>query len=550
MAELLLARMRFPMPRRTDLDIRTATGGAAVNATRVVRILLVDDDPQASALIELALAEAPFRWMLETVPTATAGLRRIIADDHDVYLIDQQLPDRNGISLIAEMKSQGTEKPFILMTGHGSGSLDEAALHEGAADYVEKHMAGTHLARSIRYALRDFEGSRLLREREEQLRQAQKMEALGRLAGGVAHDFNNLLTAIVGYADLITERLDPTEQTAREMNEIRKAADSAAALTRQLLSFSRKQFLNPTILDLNETASGPLQMLPRLIGEHIQTSVSLARNLPRVKADASQMEQILVNLVLNARDAMPLGGDLTIETANVTMDQERLARENLTLPAGPYVMLAVKDTGSGMDAETRVHAFEPFFTTKPKGKGTGLGLATVYGIVDQSGGGVSITSAPGRGTNVRIYLPPAPVTDSPARTEVITIADTGGSELVLLVEDNDSVRDLAVNALRRRGYTVIEKRNAEEAIEWSISSNVKPHLLVTDVVMPGLSGPNLAARLLQQNPHLRLLFMSGYTDDLTGNPGSSWGVPMLQKPFTPAKLAEYVRHALDSKTRA
>jgi CheY-like chemotaxis protein len=246
---------------------------------------------------------------------------------------------------------------------------------------------------------------------------------------------------------------------------------------------------------------------------------------------------------------MPLGGDLTIETANVTLDGARLARENIAVPAGTYVMLAVNDSGSGMDADTRARAFEPFFTTKPKGKGTGLGLATVYGIVDQSGGGVSITSAPGRGTSVHIYLPTAEGAADPPRAEVVPFRDSGGTETILLVEDNDSVRDLAVRALRRRGYTVVEARNAEDAIEWMLTSGVKPHLLVTDVVMPGLSGPNLAARLLQRNPHLRVLFMSGYTDD-SGLHGSSWGVPMLPKPFTPAKLAEHVRHALDAAARA
>jgi signal transduction histidine kinase len=519
---------------------------AGVDGPPLVRILVVDDDPHAVLLIEMALAGAPFRSVIDAAPTATTGLERIKADDHDVYVIDQQLPDRPGIELIREMKARGADKPFILMTGHGSGALDEAALNEGAADYVEKHLVGAHLERSIRYALRDWTASRLLRDREEQLRQAQKMEAIGRLAGGVAHDFNNLLTAIVGYADLISERLDPADQTAREMTEIRKAADSAAALTRQLLTFSRKQFLHPTVLDLNETVSNLLQMLPRLIGEHIQTGVVLARGLAKVRADASQIEQILINLVLNARDAMPLGGDLTIETANVVLDADRLAKENLALAPGPYVLLSVNDTGFGMDAETRAHAFEPFFTTKQKGKGTGLGLATVYGIVDQSGGGVAISTAPGRGTSMRIYLPVTSAAQETAETEVVRVHDTGGAETILLVEDNDAVRGLAVKALQQRGYSVVEARSAEEAMEWSAASGVKPHLLVTDVVMPGLSGPNLAARMLQQNPRLRVLFMSGYTDDVTTTHAGSWGVPLLQKPFSPALLSERVRHALDT----
>jgi signal transduction histidine kinase len=528
------------------------TAAARVGALRLpaigsVRILLVDDDPQARTLIEMALVEATFESVIEIVTTVGAGLARIESDEHDLYLIDQQLPDGTGVALIQQARSQGAHKPFILLTGYGSGALDEEASRAGAADYVEKHLVGTHLERSIRYTLRTWQASRLLHDRDEQLRQAQKMEAIGRLAGGVAHDFNNLLTAIIGYTDLIGERIDPNDQLGRDVTEIRKAADRCAALTRQLLAFSRKQFLNPTILDLNETVSGLLQMLPRVIGEHIKTTVNLARDLARVEADVSQMEQVLVNLVLNARDAMPAGGHLTIETANATLDDERLAAENLALPAGPYVMLSITDTGIGMDAATRARAFEPFFTTKPKGKGTGLGLATVYGIVDQSGGGIGITTAPGRGTGMRIYLPASNGSAEAPAPQPHAAHDSAGSETLLLVEDNDSVRALAAKALRRRGYTVHEARDAEDAIDWALTSGIRPQLLVTDVVMPGLSGPNLAARLMQLNPQLRVLFMSGYTGDVSAVHGNFWGVvPLLQKPFTPAALAERVRLALDA----
>jgi two-component system, cell cycle sensor histidine kinase and response regulator CckA len=265
-----------------------------------------------------------------------------------------------------------------------------------------------------------------------------------------------------------------------------------------------------------------------------------------VKADPSQMEQVLVNLVLNARDAMPMGGHLAIETSNVDLDEERISTERLNLDLGAYVMLAVRDTGSGMDAETRDRVFEPFFTTKAKGKGTGFGLPTVYGIIDQSGGAISMDTAPGRGTSIRIYLP---VTEEAAerQPEPQAVFTGGGNETLLVVEDNDAVRELAVHALRKRGYTVHEARNGEEAIEWSAASSVKPDLLVTDVVMPGLSGPNLAARLLQQNPRLRVLYMSGYTEDATSVHGTLWGgIPMLQKPFTPSQLNERVRLALDT----
>jgi signal transduction histidine kinase len=363
---------RVARPTRSQHDIRH------------VSILLIDDDPQAQALIEMALIDAHFDRTIDVATTAAAGLARIKANHHDIYLVDQRLPDGTGLELIRAAKDLGTDKPFILMTGYGSGALDEAALREGAADYVEKHLVGAHLERSIRYALRNWQSSRALHDREEQLRQSQKMEAIGRLAGGVAHDFNNLLTAIIGYTDMITERIDVDPATAREVREIRAAADRGSALTRQLLAFSRKQFLNPTVINVNESVAGLLHMLPRLIGDHIQTDARLGTGLGFVRADASQIEQVIVNLVLNARDAMPTGGHITIETANVTLDDDRLADDGVALPPGNYVMLAISDTGMGMDEQTRAHAFEPFFTTKSKGKGTGLGLATVYGIIDQS----------------------------------------------------------------------------------------------------------------------------------------------------------------------
>jgi signal transduction histidine kinase len=513
---------------------------------RHVRILLIDDDPQAQALIEMALIDAHFERRIDVATTAAAGLERIKTREHDIYLIDQRLPDGTGIDLIRLAKDLGTDKPFILMTGYGSGALDEAALREGAADYVEKHLVGAHLERSIRYALRDWQASRALHDREEQLRQSQKMEAIGRLAGGVAHDFNNLLTAIIGYTDMIGERTDVDAATAREVQEIRHAADRGAALTRQLLAFSRKQFLNPTVININESVAGLLHMLPRLIGDHIQTDARLGTGLGFVKADASQIEQVIVNLVLNARDAMPTGGHVTIDTANLSLTDDRLEAEGLSLEPGPYVMLAITDTGVGMDEATRAHAFEPFFTTKGKGKGTGLGLATVYGIIDQSGGGIAMRTAPGRGTSIRIYLPVTTASPVPERPQIAPLA-TEGTETLLLVEDNDAIREISARALRRRGYTVYEARNAEEAIDWASKATRRADILITDVVMPGLSGPNLAARLMQQNPKLRVLYMSGYSEDATEVHGTFWGgVPLLQKPFTPSQLAERVRMALDA----
>ena len=519
-----------------------------VAALKSVRILLVDDDPQAAALLDIALADASFSYVVDVAETAADGLARIARDEHDIYLIDQQLPDGTGTDIIRHAHASATSRPFILMTGHGSGDIDEAASRAGAVDYVEKHMVATQLERSIRYALRNWQAVRTLQDREEQLRQAQKMEAIGRLAGGVAHDFNNLLTAIIGYTELIQERLDPGEQTARDVSEIRKAADRAAGLTRQLLAFSRKQLLSPTIINLNDIVSELLQMLPRVIGDHIRTNANLSDDLATVKADASQMEQVFINLALNARDAMPMGGMLSIETANVELDDDRLAAESLGVAAGDYAMLSIADTGTGMDAATRQRAFEPFFTTKPKGKGTGLGLATVYGIIDQSGGAIYLDSAPGRGTTIRIYLP---VTRGIAERRMPSVSSPSsdrGNEILLLVEDNEAVRSLAARALQRRGYIVHEARSGEEALHLIETTNVRPDLLVTDVIMPGLSGPNLAARLLHHHADLRVLYMSGYSEEANAAQGAFLGrVPLLQKPFTPAALAERIRAILDSR---
>src|SRR6185503_13577772 len=478
-----------PMNRVAQKLEKPEGSGGIVRETRPhdlrhVSVLLIDDDPQAQALIEMALIDAHFERKIEVVATAAAGLERIKADHHDIYLVDQRLPDGTGLDVIRAAKHLGADKPFLLMTGYGSGALDEAALREGAADYVEKHLVGAHLERSIRYALRNWQSRRELHDREEQLRQSQKMEAIGRLAGGVAHDFNNLLTAIIGYTDMIGERADVDPSTSREVREIRRAADRGAALTRQLLAFSRKQLLNPTVLNVNESVAGLLHMLPRLIGDHIHTDARLAAGLGFVKADPSQIEQVIVNLVLNARDAMPTGGYVTIETDNVELTEDRLAAEGLVIEPGPYVMLTITDTGVGMDEATRAHAFEPFFTTKAKGKGTGLGLATVYGIIDQSGGGIAMDTAPDRGTSIRMYLP---VTDAPAAPERQHVRPnaTEGTETLLLVEDNDAIREISAQALRRRGYTVFEARNGEEAIDWAAKSTIHADMLITDVVMPG-----------------------------------------------------------------
>ncbi len=384
---------------------------------------------------------------------------------------------------------------------------------------------------------------------EEQFHQAQKMEAVGRLAGGVAHDFNNLLTAILGSADLVLESLKPAAAEREEVEEIRKAALRAADLTRQLLAFSRQQVVAPTVLNPNTVVADMDKLLRRLLGEDVALRAVLAPDLATVKADPSQLEQVLLNLAVNARDAMPNGGKLTIETQNVELDQEYV-RGHLAAQPGSYVMLAVSDTGVGMDAATQARIFEPFFTTKERGKGTGLGLATVYGIVKQSGGWIWVYSEPGQGTTFKVYLPrvtepAAPAAPSPARPVSVR-----GSETILVVEDEEVIRKLVQKVLKANGYTVLVAGTGSDA-ERVAGAHAGPiHLLMTDVVLPGLNGREVARRLVAQRAGIRVLFLSGYTDDAIVHHGVlDPGVAFLQKPFSPAVLGRKVREVLDSPAK-
>lgn len=381
---------------------------------------------------------------------------------------------------------------------------------------------------------------------EDQFRQAQRLEALGRLTGGVAHDFNNLLTVILGHCEMMMRKMEEETPLRKRLSVIRETGQRAAGLVRQLLAFSRKQVLNPRVLDLNKIVANTDKMLRRLIGEDIEIETILKPELWHVEADPGQMEQVVMNLATNARDAMPQGGKLTIETRNVELD-ETYAQKHAEVTPGPYVMFAMSDNGCGMDPETMLHIFEPFFTTKGIGKGTGLGLATIHGIVKQSGGHIWVYSELGEGTTFRVYFPKsqkAPGTE--AEQEIVSTREMSGDETVLVVEDEAGVRRLVCDVLADNGYAVLEAADGKKALEKCGGHKGPIHLLVTDVVMPEMGGAELAKQMMEKHPDLKVLFTSGYTDDAIVHHGVlDKGVEFIEKPFTPASLSRKVREVLD-----
>ncbi|PYU15279.1 MAG: hybrid sensor histidine kinase/response regulator [Acidobacteria bacterium] len=372
------------------------------------------------------------------------------------------------------------------------------------------------------------------------------MEAVGRLAGGVAHDFNNLLTIIKGYVELALNRIGGQPELRGNIQQIADAAERAVTLVRQLLAFSRKQVLKPKVLDLNGVVLNMDKMVRRLMSENIEMRTSVEKNLGAVKADPGQIEQVILNLIVNARDAMPDGGKLWIETRNVELDSG-MANDQASIKPGLYVMLSVRDTGVGISAETLPHIFEPFYTTKGSSRGTGLGLSTVYGIVKQSGGHIEVASELGKGTTFKVFLPRVEqAAQRPQKAEWAEPATGAGGETILLVEDEPAVRELARTVLSEQGYTVIEAQNSEDAVRLAGRHRSEIHLLLTDVMMPGMSGRDLAKHLTALHPYLRVLYMSGYTHNVIGENGTlEEGLSFLQKPFSPKALTLKVRETLD-----
>jgi len=519
-----------------------------------LRLLHLEDNPVDAELITATLMEGNIPCQSQLVDTRQAFVAALKEGRMDLILADYSIPGFDGMAALILARQHCPDVPFLFVSATIGEELAIDAMHQGATDYVLKQRLG-RLVPSVQRALRELDeraererAEEALRQSEKQLRQSQKMEAVGRLAGGIAHDFNNLLTIIMGYSQVLLTELGPQHPLRGKIEETLKAGERAATLIRQLLTFSRKQSLDPKILSLNTAVTSLESLLRRLIGEDIQLVSKLDPTNGRLRADQAQLEQVLVNLVVNARDAMPKGGTLTIETAQVELTRSPVY--HLTpLPPGPYVRLAVSDTGCGMDRMTQSHIFEPFFTTKGEGKGSGLGLSTVFGIVTQSGGAIDVTSRVGHGTRFDLYFPSV-------ESDILTTAPTQplgqpqrGTETILLVEDEPSVRTLVRDELRKLGYRVVEAKNGVEACLLATQQAASLQLLLTDVVMPGMGGRELAQHLSVIKPDLRTLFISGYMDDVGIMAGQEEGTSsFLQKPFTPEVLGRAVRNLLDAST--
>ena len=519
--------------------------------TTLLRVLHLEANPQDAGRIEALLADGGLSCATRRVETRRAFTSALKEGQVDLILAEFSLPefDRGGALELAQQVAP--DVPFIFVSAALTETLCIEHMHRGATDCIPKEGLG-RLVPSVYQVLRERQARVARRQAEEallqstiQLRQLQKLEAVGRLAGGLAHDFNNLLTVIMGQSQVLLSEMDPDHPLRSRVEEMQKAGDRAKILIRQLLTFSRKQPSGAKVLSLNATLSNVETMLRRLIGSDIQLTLRLSVDDLRIKADPALVEQIVMNLVVNARDAMPTGGKLTIETASAELDQT--PRYHIDpIPSGEYVKISVTDTGCGMSPEVQAHIFTPFFTTKEEGKGTGLGLSTVFGIVTESGGGLDVISKSGVGTRFDVYLPRVISEIEAPPDENVTAQSVEGHETILLVEDEDDVRILIRDELRKLGYRIVEARNGVEACLVATPHLGKLKLLLTDIVMPGMSGTELARHLRVIKPELKLLFISGYSDDVgigAGDPAGAY----LQKPFTPEALASSVRELLDMK---
>ena len=518
---------------------------------KALRALIADDSENDVLLLLRVLRKAGYEPVYERVWTAPAMKAALQRQTWDIVISDYEMPNFGGFEALQLLKESGHDLPFILVSAVISEETAVAAMKAGAHDYIMKRNLA-RLAPAIERELREAQtrvarkaAETALRQSEEQLRQTQKIEAVGRLAAGVAHDFNNILTAIMGHSELLLRQLDTDDPRRKNAEQIEKVTHLAAGLTRQLLIFSRKQVIEPRVLNLNAVILDIKKMLCRLIGENIEFCTLLDPAAGHIKADPGQIEQVIMNLVVNARDAMPNGGKLTVTTANTTLDKNHL-KNFPDMGTGNYVMLAIADTGTGMSEEVKAHLFEPFFTTKPSGKGTGLGLATCFGIVKQNTGHINVHSELGSGTTFEIYFPQVQSALEPLRVRNLPTEVAGGNETVLLVEDEPVVRELAVDTLREKGYIVVAAVNGEEGLRLARQHDGKIDLVLTDVVMPVMGGKEMADALRTSHPDTKVLFTSGYTEDALGHHGVLLpGIRFLPKPYLTATLTRKVREVLD-----
>ncbi len=514
-----------------------------------IHILIVDDAAGDAALIVDELTAAGFAPTWQRVETEADYLAHLEARP-DLIFSEFAMPGLGGLRAVHLLRELGLDIPFIIVSGGtGSGAVGEErvveSLKAGATDYILKGRL-QRLGLVVERALREVRERSERKQSEMQLIEAQKMEVVGHLASGVAHDFNNILAVIIGNGELIAARLVPEDPLNEYANEILQATERAAALTRQLLLFTRKETVQPTILDIAAVVEETERMLRRLIDENVELTVVAGKRLGNIKADVGHVGQVLINLVVNARDAMPNGGKLIIETQDVELD-ENYAAAHPGVSAGDYVMLAVTDTGSGMTEEVKAHLFQAFFTTKPKGRGTGLGLVTCQTIVKQCGGHIGVYSELGKGTTFKIYFPRV---NQPLDAAVELIKKgplPRGTETLLLVEDEPSVRHLACSVLETQGYNVIRANNGQDGLNVALEYTAEPiRLVVTDVIMPQMSGKMMAEWLKTTYPDLKILFTSGYTDNTIAHLGVlEPGVAFLPKPYSPTTLTHKVRELLD-----
>ena len=511
-----------------------------------LHILHLEDDPSDAALVQATMEADGIACTTARVESRADFVAALDRGGIDLVLSDFSLPDFDGLSAIALVRARWPDLPVILVSGTLGEELAIDSLKSGATDYVLKERL-TRLAPAIRRAMQEVEDRAGRQRLEGQFIEAQKMEVVGHLAAGVAHDFNNILAVIMGYSDLITFSL-PRESPLRKFTgEIRLALERAAGLTRQLLVFSRKQTVQPVVLDLNAVVQDLEQMLRRLIDENIELTITPGKQTGRIRADSGYVGQVLMNLAVNARDAMPHGGQLTIAIGNVTLAANN-APPHRDVPPGAYVVLSVSDTGTGMTPEVKAHLFEAFFTTKPVGKGTGLGLATCQTIVQQSGGHIAVTSELGAGTTFRIYFPLVAEQSAAVAAAAPSEPPPRGTETLLIVEDEPAVRHLARLVLEAQGYAVLTAANGQEALHVARDhQGTAIGLVVTDVIMPVMGGKVMAEWLRTSNPKLKILFTSGYTDEALAQHGMlEPGMAFLAKPYTRDSLIRKIREMLDA----